>query len=469
MALELRRHQKLNLDFFRTKSRAITLLPYGSGKTPILVRRIVDLCPPKRALVVTTNGTVFKWTRELVKWGDPAWRIVNLTGKRSQRLTAFSTPHEVAVINYEGLRVMLKALGKKFAQHYAVKVFDEIHRVKGSDTQISKDAAYVAHTNFTDFCYCATGSPVLESGLDLFGLFRVLRPELFGQDFERWQKTFFVRERSDGSSYPKWVYKPGAESFLKEKLHEVAFVMEDKDLDMTKPRQRFGDPFICTLRGKALRIYRSLEEELLLTLKHTRIPIEEVYARIEKLMQLARGWVYPRKGALAKHISDHAIVALSSYLESVRGSGRPVIWAVRAPDYVLIERALRFHGMSFRLISGDTRSMKRRDEVLRAFNAGSFNALICNPRCVGEGEDIEAEYSFRYSYRWSALEWDQPIGRFARMTSKAREVHYTDLICENTVDEGVIQAIADKKELGERIKQSKTLPWRQRVLGGSYA
>lgn len=466
--LKLRRHQKLNLDFFRTKTRAVTLLPYGSGKTPILVRRIVDLCPPKRALIVTTNGTVYKWTRELLKWGDPGWRVVNLTGKKSKRLAAFDTPHEVAVINYEGLRVMLKARGKRFATHYPVKIFDEVHRVKGADTQISLDAAYVAHTNHTDYCYCATGSPVLESGLDLFGVFRVIRPELFGQNFDRWRKTFFQRTRREGDNFPRWYYKRGAEGFLRSKLHEIAFSMQDEDLDMTKPRQRFGDPFICQLRGKALKTYKGLEDELLLTLKHTRIPLEDVYARLEKLLQLARGWVYVREG-VAKKIAEPGILALSQYLESIRGQGRPVIWAVRDPDFKMISECLEFHGINYKIISGGTRSMKMRDQVLRSFNAGNFDALIAHPRCVGEGEDMEAEYSFRYSYRWSHLEWDQPIGRFARMTSKAREVHYTDLICEGTVDEGVIEAIAKKKELGRRIKEMRTLPWRRRVMGGKNA
>jgi hypothetical protein len=468
MALFLRAHQAANLNYFRTKARAFTLLRYGAGKTPILIRRLADLVPPHRALIVTTVGTIYKWARELEKWGDPHWRTTLLIGKRDKRRANFASPHNVAIINYEGLRVMIKALGKQFLRFYNVVVFDEIHRVKNPNSNIAKDAALIAHPEYSDYVYAATGSPVLESPLDLFSLMRVVVPSVFGQNYERWREAFFDHvpvPKPDGSlGFPKWRAKPGAVEYLKRRLHAVSFQCRDEDLDLNYPDQKFTEPFTGKLTGVARRKYVHAEKKFELVMRHANLPLENVYSRMEKLCQLSRGWAYTRGSRAYETPGAPGIISLAEYLESI-GHGRLVIWAVRDPDFEMISGLLERMSRPHRMVNGSIRNLKKRDEVVDSFNAGTFDVLVAHPKCIGEGQDLAANYSFRYSYRWSALEWDQPIGRFARMTSGAQFVHYTDYMTEGTIDEGIVAAIGQKQDIGNLIKKTKRLPWKLGAAG----
>lgn len=469
--LKLRAHQQENLDYFRSKSRAFSLLPFGSGKTPICVLRIGDLMP-RRALVVTTTGTLYKWMRELRTWGDPEWTCIALHGRRAQRLRAFKAPHNVAVINYEGLRIMIEAYGESFLKAYQVKIFDEIHRLKNPDSDIAKDSALISHPDFADYVYGITGSPVLESPLDLFSLFRVVNPYLFGSDFEKWRDRYFTlesEEKPDGSKgFPKWVCRPGAMDFLAEKLHEISFRREKSEVEVEYPVQLFESPLMLELKGAASRAYAEAEHRLMLAVRDQVIPLVNIYPRIEKLCQLARGWCYDKQKRPIFYPGPPGIAALCEYMEDVRGSGRIAIWAVRPPDMSMIAGALERMGRTYRIIFGGINNLKKREEICESFNDGYIDALIAHPRCLGEGVDLEAGHSLRYSYRWSATEYDQTIGRFARMTSSAPCVKYTDMVCKDTIDMGIMTAVRRKLDIGEMIKKYRRLPWKTGPVGGAF-
>lgn len=465
--LRLRGHQQDNLDYFRSKSRALSLLPYGSGKSPVAVLRAGDLVPPHRVLLVCTTGVIYKWQREFKVWGDPDWVIASLQGKQEERCKIWEKPHNVAIINYEGLRVMLEALGERFLRHYRVAIFDEIHRLKNPESDISKDAALVAHPNYADFVYGLTGAPVYETPLDMFSILRVINPWMFGQDFEAWRERFFVLESNDGS-YPKWVCRPGALEFLTEKLHSLSFRREKEECDVDYPRQVFGNPITTQLTGQSRLAYEQAERRLSLALEHAVIPLVHIYPRLEKLCQLSRGWCYDDRKAAVYYEEEDALRVFADYFEDIRGRGPLCVWAVRPPDMARIGSLFDKMSTSYRIVHGGIRSAKARDAIVQSFNRGDADAIIAHPRCIGEGVDLHGRFSFRYSYRWSAMEWDQPFGRFARISSHEPVIDYRDLVVLGTQDEGIVASVKNKLDLGEVIKKRRRVPWRRGPVGGAF-
>ena len=465
--LRLRDHQQKNLDYFRSKARALSLLPYGAGKSPIAVLRIGDLVPPKRALLVCTTGVVYKWLREFKTWGDPEWKVVPLVGKNEERMRIFENPHNVAVINYEGLGVMLDGLGEKFAKAYKVVIFDEIHRLKNPDADISKNAAYISHPKFADFVYGLTGAPVYETPLDLFSIRRVVNPWMFGLDYEAWRERSFCEAKSDGK-YPRWVCRPGAMDFLAEKLHSIAFRLEKDECNVDYPKQIFNNPITASLTGKSRAVYQQAEKRLALALTHQVLSLVHIYPRLEKLCQLSRGWCYDSGKTPLYFPEMDAIRAFADYAEEIRGAGPLCVWAVRPPDMAMLGNLFDRMGMKYRIVHGGIRSAKARDGIVESFNRGACDALIAHPRCIGEGVDVHGRFSFRYSYRWSAMEWDQPLGRFARISSNEKIVDYRDLVMEETLDEGIVMSVRSKLDVGELIKKSRKIPWRFGPAGGEF-
>lgn len=469
-SMRLREHQQANLDFFRTKARALSLLPFGSGKSPIGVLRIGDLTPRHgRSLIVTTTGMVFKWEREVKTWGDPSWVTSILVGKRDRRIAEFRKPHDVAITNYEGLDVLLRELKGEFLRAYPTKVFDEIHRCKDPNSDVAKNSALIAHPRYADHVYGLTGLPVLESPMDLFAIMRVINPFIFGNDFEEWRKRYFhkeIEQKEDGSKgFPKWVPKPGAVEFLASEMHKISFRRERDEVEVTYPVQHFADPMMIDLTGRSRRAYDEAEKRLSLALRHQVLSLVSIYPRLEKLCQLSRGWCYDNNKNAFYFPERPVLGALCDYLEDVNGQGKVVIWAVRMPDMAMIADLLRKMGKSYRVVCGAVKSVSKRDEIVGSFNNGDTQCLIAHPRCVGEGIDLHANYSFRYSYRWSAMEWSQPIGRFARMISPTGWVHYTDAVVRDTVDEGIMASVKRKLSVGELINRARKLPWKQGQAG----
>ena len=66
------------------------------------------------------------------------------------------------------------------------------------------------------------------------------------------------------------------------------------------------------------------------------------------------------------------------------------------------------------------------------------------------------------------MEWDQPLGRFARMSSTERIFNYRDLVVEETMDEGIVMSVRSKLDVGELIKRSRKIPWRFGPAGGEF-
>lgn len=467
--LFLRKHQVENLEFFRSKARAFSLLPFGAGKGPIAVVRIGDLMPC-RALIVSTAGMLYKWVREVKTWGHPDWKVALLYGHKDARIAKFREFHHIGVINFDGLRVLMDAVGpEEFARTYNVKIIDEIHAAKNPEGDIALDLAYVCHPNFCDYVYGLTGSPVLESPRDIWPLMRIVSPSVFSANapgaYERWLERYFIlegEEKPDGTkAYPKWTPRPGAMDELADKLHSISFRRDRGDIDANYPAQQFDKPHIFELRGAARDAYDEAAGRLSLDVSKDRISLVSIYPRLEKLCQLARGWCYDKRNKPVYFRPMGSIEALEDLMETTRHPGRrTVIWTQRMPDMDLISDLLGKMGKSHYLIYGRV-SLKNRNKLLRAFNEGRFSTLVAHPLSIGEGLDLEATYSFRYSYRWSAREYDQTIGRVCRMTSEARTVTYKDFIARNTIDAGIIGAVRKKLDIGGLIVRDRRLPGRR--------
>lgn len=457
--LVLRDHQQAALDWLRGRSRGFLALPYGTGKTaPAILRAADAIRDGGRVLVVTTNGTVGKWRDEIKTWGHPSWKVESLTGKADWRRRVALAPHNVGIVNYEGVAVLLRLLGKRILGAYKMILFDEVHQLRNPDTAQSRVAAVLAHPDHADNVYGLTGSPVLESPIDLFGLFRAINPGVFGWDFEGWRDRYFVLVSPTPGAYPKWTLRAGCFDRLKSVWDSHSFRRERSECDVTMPDQRMGEPLICEMRGRTAEMYAQARDSFGLDLETGHINLANVYPRLEKLCQLSRGWYYDarKRPCLIEGGNQPVGDALDNYLDSIRGQGRVVVWSVRPPEMVLIREALRRHGRDrVIVIHGESGTTKQRHAAVKRFNVGGADALIAHPKCVGEGIDLSAEFSFRYSYRWSALEYDQSIGRLARMSSRAKWVHYTDAVVADSLDGAILDAIRNKTNLGKRVVERR--------------
>ena len=446
--IELGEHQIRGLEHMRGLRYSANLSQFGCGKSYTLSHRLLDLVPPRRALIVSTSAMVGTrqspgaWYRTL-KATNPWWNINILTGRREDRRKALYAPHHIGMINYEGVLV----LGQELIDEgrYQVLGLDEVHRLKGASSSISRAMAAMAKT--ADYVYGLTGSPVLESPIDLYGIYRSIYPPMFGDDFYEWRSLYFEyrsEEDEDGHrTYPRWLPKDGAMEILAAAVQAISFRVTHDELPWNFPKEVEVEPIYVDIGSKVRSVYNEIMEETSIALKSGTITAEFIRPKLLKMMQLCSGWIYDDKHRAITVGPCEKAVAFADTISQIRGHPF-VVWAVSPPDMTILARTLdKFKWVKYGTIYGATPAGDRAD-ILAAFNAGKINGLIAHPQCVGEGVDLESQYDFRFSRTWSANQYSQSRGRCRRANSSRDRVFYADFISQDTIDETIHFALLKK-------------------------
>ena len=444
-----------SLDHFRKLARAFDLSEYGVGKSAAPVVRLRELIPPHRALFLCPAGVVHKWAeKELPTWGDPRWIIANLTGKKKTRWARFSQPHHIAVMNYEGIFVF----GEALADRYGVLVIDEPHRLKDPTGQISRAVAFLSKR--AKIVIGLTGSPLLEHPIDLFGVVRAVNPYIFGDSFVNWRTKYFFKGSIAGG-YPRWIPKKGTTEQLKAVLHSISIRHLRTDLPVQFPTLHPTETVRVDLHPTVALAYKKMERDFVLMLRNLDGRIDtiqalEIYPRIQKLAQLTHGYIRTQEGLTIVGPSTKA-GALADTIEEIRGTGPIVVWACRYPEFDMAEAILRNMGIECARVYGK-QTTHANNVIVNRFNSGGYGAIICHPRSVGEGVDLEAVYSLRFGLSWSHLQYAQPIGRFIRATSTHKRVVPFDFVARDTLDEDILLALTGKMRLLAEILRNRDFP-----------
>lgn len=444
-------HQLKTLELYRAAPRALDLSEYGTGKTIGAILRLREIVPPMRALVVAPLGVVGKWfDRELPRWGRP-WKIANLTGSKTRRWAQFRAPHHVAVVNPEGLLVFGRALVGK----YQALVLDEIHRFRTPSTDVSRAIAYLSRE--VKVVMGMTGSPILENPTDLYGVVRSVNPYLWGEeDFYAWRERLFVPNPERRA--PHWLPKEGTMERLKRLLAGMSIRHLRSDLPVEWPRQTYRDPVLVDLPARTRERYNELERDFVAFLRSGPVTAMDIFPRLQKLCQLCNGYIRRADGMPMVIDPSPKVPALKRILrEEMAGHERAVVWAVRIPDLRIAGDAVSDMRMPHTFVWGKTKT-KDLKKAISDLALGKVRVLIANPMCIGEGEDLSAHHSIRFSLNWSHLQYSQPQGRFVRMTSPNRRIVYWDIVAKDTVEEDILHDLALKRDLLADLLKLKKMP-----------
>lgn len=193
--MKLLEFQRPGVAFLAKNRRAILADPMGTGKTAQLIRTLQVLAEmgeqPFPALVVCPNSLkASTWSFELAKWA-PELRAQVIEGNATQRRKQLATPFDVAIINWEAVRLHSRLAGygtialsdkdkaPKELNELGLRtvICDEAHKMK--DPKSAQTRATWAVLHAAEFRYLATGTPVADNILDLWALLHGVEPDWF--------------------------------------------------------------------------------------------------------------------------------------------------------------------------------------------------------------------------------------------------------------------------------------------------
>jgi SNF2 family DNA or RNA helicase len=359
-----------------------------------------------------------------------------LSWKHSDRL-------QCAVWNYDAIRdESVKTAIYKWKPDLIIA--DEAQRIGNPSSQQSKALYWLGDR--TPYRMALTGTPVRNSPLDYFGIYRFVNPSIFGKSFTAFKARYAVM--GGYQNYQIVGYKNMEE--LVQKAHSQAFRVTKReclDLDPVLHQKLY-----CQLEPSARKQYHDMAKHSVIELEQSEKVIAiNVLSRMEKLAQVAGGFVKNSNDKWVQ-ISKAKINLLKETLKDLLLQGKKVIvFAIHVPELDAIEQLLTEMGIDFVHIRGMVSDNERDLAKYRFQNDTNCKVFVGQTHASGLGIDLFASHNvIFYSKNHSYDDFDQAVSRADRNGQKYR-VNAIHLIAEDTIDEKITESVKNKENIADMV------------------
>ncbi len=431
---------------------AIEILRYKFSKHNQILKTLI-FCPP----IVIPN-----WKNEFIKYSkiNPK-RVILLQGSQIRRVQDFDKHADegaIFVTNYESLN-MVNLYGRFIRWKPHVVVWDELHKLKNITAKRTKQAINVADE--TIYRLGLTGTPVLNSPMDLFAQFRCLdKGDTFGRNFFAFRAKYFWDKNAgmpQGKYFPDW--RPRNDCFpeLNRRVAEKSLSVKKQDCLDLPPLLR--KTIYVGMAKDQEKAYESMKKVFVAYINDKAAIADLAITKALRLQQIVSGFVKMDDESITRFSDNPRKEALHELLEELAPNHKVIVWAVFKENYRDIREVCEELKIKFVEVHGEV-SAKEKHESVDAFNSDpSVRVLIGHPSSGGIGVNLVAsDVAIFYSRNFSLEQDLQAEGRNYRGGSEVhKKVTRIDLVTAGTIDELVVERLAQKVNIGEKILREMVL------------
>lgn len=437
----------------------------GTGKTLTTImtlrRKFAFEKRLMRTLVLGPPIILENWRREFLKFSKiKPENLVVLSGsgaKRVELLEANLDGPKIFITNYESLTMMPDLFASLVAWRPEVLVVDESHKCKDMTTKRTK--AVLKLSKDAQYRYILTGTPILNTPMDIFAQFLILdQGKTFGDRFYAFRARYFFDKnasmRGMQKYFPDWRLKPGAEK-------EIGRLMSARAMSVKKEECLDLPPLVrktvyVEMSPEQKRHYLSMKDDFITFMGEAACTAELAITKALRLQQIVSGFLKTEDGLERELKNNPRQAALKELLEEITPSHKVLVWAVFRENYAQIRKVCEELDLEFVEVHGDVSSGRRQESVDRFNNDPKVRVFIGHPGAGGIGINlVAASYSIWYS-RGFSLEQDQQAE--ARNHRGGSEIHACitriDLVTKDTIDELVLKSLAQKEQVSEKTLRS---------------
>jgi len=400
----LRPYQAAGVRYLEGKhGRAMIADEMGLGKT-IQTLAYIHRHPELKVLVVCPATVKEQWRRETLKWLDcPEDNVAVLAGRNGH------TPPEsyrILIVNYDIIGSWTFAIA---AWKPDLLVLDESVYVKERKSQRSLVAAQIASQ--CKYVIALSGRPVLNRPAELWNQLAIVRPDLplgswsaFAKRYANYHQTRYGWEMGKAEHLEELEKRLRANVMIQRRKADVLTELPELD--------RVTVPLEVDYTGEAS--YEGLE-----------------LADITKMR---------REAGLVK-----LLPAIQWLQEARENISKLVVFAHHHDVLDAIAAAFDVDP-----IDGRTSAAVRQAHI-DAFQEGDSSLLICGTRAMGMGINLQAGSTAVFvELDWNMAAHEQAESRLHRMGQKNAVTAYY-LIAEGTIDEPMMELLAEKQEVSEKV------------------
>lgn len=392
--------QKITCALLSANPRAYVLNDMGTGKTRSALWAWDYLnrtgCAGRLLVVAKLSSLNFTWVSELRKvmpWHS--WAVLH--GSKRKRLEQLARDVDVYVINHDGVKTIAEELAAR--TDIDTLVLDESAVYRNYSQRMKLMRTFAQRFSWV---WAMTGSPMPQEPTDVWGQAAIVTPERVPRYRNRCRDQLMFKV----DQYT-WVPKPDAVERAFAMLQpSVRFALDDV-VELPPAIER---PIEVELSDTQQKVYARMHSEFMAMIEEKVITAANAGVAMNKLVQVAGGWVYtiapeymtldnsPRVQALLDLIDEaqHKIIIWCPYRHAIEEL------------YKIVSKHLFPHGMNSAagvgMIHGDI-DTKARELVFDAFQNGSdMRVLLAHP--------ITAGHSVTLTAADTAIWWTPPYGSY---------------------------------------------------------
>jgi len=465
VAVDLWAHQKQGVDLAIKAKSFGWFFEAGTGKTRTAIETLrhfyieakailptLILCPP----VVIEN-----WRQEILKFSKiPPTRVHKLVGTGKQRTEILvgnrKTP-SIFIGNYEAL-TMKGLFDELYNTQFDILVCDESHRIKNPDAKRTKACIQLADR--AKYRFVLSGTPVLRNLMDVWSQFRVLDGgDAFGKNFFVFRSQYFYNKNAHlpHLNFPDWRIRPNAECLISDMMKEKSMsVKKEECLDLPPLVKK---KIYVDMGVEQKKAYNEMKKDFITYINSEASTADLAITKALRLQQIVSGYAKIEANILNTEGSVHRfkdiprIEALGELLEDLAPNHKVIVWACFKENYAMIREVCERLKLEFIELHGEI-SQKKRDESIDRFRKEeNVRIVIGNQGAAGIGINlVEASYMIYFSRNFSLEQDIQSEARAYRSGSERHEsITRIDLVCPGTIDEEVLEALANKQAIGEQV------------------
>ena len=450
-------------------------LEMGLGKTKVALDAWSDMLTQDapQALVLAPRGMFHQWQEEFLKHAqetvldrvEVVYWTHKTTVKAKKDLSRLrmgeGSPQKLFIMNTEALvsKRAQAACEKFLKQQRTLMVVDEASMIKNNRAKRSKTIHRLGM--LAAYRFALTGSPVTQSPLDLWSIFKFINPDVLGNRFvafrSRYAKVVERQVRTNGvlRSYPDVVGYQNLDE-LKRLIAPHCIILKKADcLDL--PPKVYVKREVLMSDGQR-HLYERMCEQCLIELEDCQqVTAPLVLTKLLRLRQILCGFVVPeneegKSCGKALDIDVNSPRDREALAVIEEAGGNVVIWTTfRHTAARLASLIAKEHGPESvcQFVGGIANDERKRivndfsdvDNPLRFFvstiQAGYFGLNL-------QAANVELFYdnTFSFDQRGQAEDRCHRIGQ-------KKSVTIIDLVSPGTVDERVLECLKSKAELAE--------------------
>lgn len=423
-------YQANAIEKLLAKSHYGLFLDMGLGKTIITltaIQELIDDFAVSKVLIIAPKTVAEStWQDEARKWDHLHLTFSTVLGSSFQRVTALEKCADCYVINRENVVWLCEHY--KYRLPFDMLVVDESSSFKNHQAKRFKALRKVQP------CFSRvvilTGTPAPNTLMDIWAqLYLLDKGEALGRTITVYRQNYFKPGQTNGFVVYNYILQKGAEEQIYEAI--APKVMSLKAADYLRLPRRIDNVVEINLPPRALKLYRQMEKDYILSLDEEDITAASAASLSNKLLQMANGAVYDNdRGVIQLHRAK--IEKLQEIQEDNPGQPLLVFYSYQH-DLANLQEAFP----KARMLKG----AKDMDD----WNNGLIEMLLAHPASTAYGLNLQSggHLIVWYGLTWSLELYQQANARLYRQ-GQEKPVIIHNLVAKGTMDEKVMRALKNK-------------------------